>query len=1051
MGDSKHIGRYRLGDELGSGAMGTVYSGTDTASGATVAIKQLRSEVATPDLVARFRRECQVLRELNHPNIVKTLDTLEVDGQHYLVMEYMSGGDLATLLKRDKPSVETMLKISLDLVDALTRAHKLHIIHRDLKPENVLIAEDGVVRLTDFGVAHVRTKSRLTDADTIVGTVGYLPPEALEDATYDEQGDIWAFGVLLFEMLTGQPLFTAETLAATISAILTAPIPDLETLAPDAPVGLIDLIYRMLDRDRNTRIRSARHIGAALEDILQGRDHRVAPGRFETTHEDAIQRPKHNLPAHTTPFVGRDYEVDSLAELLRTPSARLVTILAPGGMGKTRLSLAVAEQQIASFADGVYLVELAPLDEPGMIAATIAEAIGVQFQSDGRSSEQQLADFLSVKSMLLVLDNFEHLLDGATLVSTLLQAAPQVKVLATSRGRLAQPGETLFRLGGMGQPDEHDAAQALDHPAVRLFESSARRANPNFVLDETTVGDVARVCRTVQGMPLAIVLAASWSSMLTLAEIITELDQSLDFLETDEGDLPQRQRSIRVVLDYSWNQMSTLEQQVFMRFSVFRGGFTREAAQTIGQANLRTLLSLTNKSLVRRVADTGRYEIHELMRQFGETHLAADPAEEAETKRAHAVYYLRLVGGKAEDLNYGNERAAVRIIEQDLNNVYLAWHWALAHQAYDLLYFAEGAFGMFRELDTRFLETESLYEETERRLVEALPGREQEALLAQILAWRAWNALRFGELERGLAICQRSWHLLEKLDGLLPSASDPRTDPRTPMVIIYAILGQTDTGRQIAHEMVTDYTQAGDRRNLGIGLGYYALTAVELAAGQYEAVREYAQMGYKLFREFNHRYIRSYLLNNWGNAEAALGNLDEARRIFQESYEAMRAVGSAEGQASALNSLASIALSQGDMAEGKRIYQQNLETYREIGDVGGQMLTSAHLGEIAVHEGDLTRAAENFSQALTVANTNLGDVTLTILLQVEQLLQARGFEELAIQICQAVAANPAVSEGNRHEAQARLAQADVEHDTWAAAPSLDDLIATVLNRIHPDA
>lgn len=258
-------------DLLGRGGMGVVYRATDAQSGETVAVKTLNAEVLShePNILERFRREGESLRQLNHPNIVKFITAVESYGQHYLIMEYVDGGSLQDLLaKHGFLSSQRTVEISLDLADALTRAHHLGIIYRDLKPANVLLAKDGTPRLTDFGIAQLADGSRLTQTGVLVGTVNYLSPEALSGEVLDFRTDIWAFGVLLFEMLTGKLPFTGDNLTARITATLTQPVPDLAQYNPNIPKPLADLIYRMLEKDRQNRIPSMRQVGAELESML---------------------------------------------------------------------------------------------------------------------------------------------------------------------------------------------------------------------------------------------------------------------------------------------------------------------------------------------------------------------------------------------------------------------------------------------------------------------------------------------------------------------------------------------------------------------------------------------------------------------------------------------------------------------------------------------------------------------------------------------------------------------------------------------------------------
>jgi serine/threonine protein kinase/tetratricopeptide (TPR) repeat protein len=670
--------RYEIHQELGVGGMGTVFLGLDKQTQAKVAIKQLKKELSYPEMLERFQREGQALRDLNHPNIVKLLDAVEGAGQPYLIMEYVAGGDLRQLLEKGSLPYQRTLNIAIDLADALTRAHRLNIIHRDLKPANVLVAEDGTIRLTDFGVARVVDKERVTQADAIVGTLDYLPPEAINGDPIDDRSDIWAFGVMLFEMLAGQRPFVANGYIPTMHAILTTPIPDLEELSPDSPIALVDLVYRMLARDPQARISSVRYVGAELEEILKGRDSRPLTRRFETPSPDFRQRPKHNLPAQTTAFVGRESELTELARMLSNPAMRLMTIVAQGGMGKTRLSLEAAERQIANFEHGVYFVELAPLSEAEGIIPAIANVLGYQFQSDRREQKQQLCDFLQAKELLLVLDNFEHLLDGARLISDLLKAAPKLKILATSRQRLDQAGESLFHLYGMDFPKWETPADALEYAAVKLFMNSALRAKPDFELTADNLDDVARICKLVQGVPLGIVLAASWLGILAPKEISFEIQKGLEFLESDSQQIPERQRSMRAVMEYSWQQMSEVEQSVFAKLSVFRGGFTREAAEVVAGASLRILMGLMNKSLLHRDSITGRYEIHELLRQYAE-----EKGQIKSIRDVHCRYFAEWMKAREKALKGNRDLDALREIYNDYENIKLAWTFAVERHHFD--------------------------------------------------------------------------------------------------------------------------------------------------------------------------------------------------------------------------------------------------------------------------------------------------------------------------------------------------------------------------------
>src|SRR5262245_28954265 len=266
-------GRYKMLERIGAGGMGTVYRGLDTETHMTIAIKILNPEtvLTRPDSIERFRREGKVLRDLNHPNIVKILDTIDVDGNQYLVQEYLSGGDLKNRILEGQLSIKEVLNIALDLADALTRAHRMNIIHRDLKPANVLLDESGKPHLSDFGIALIGDMERVTEKGSAIGTADYMSPEMLRAEEVDARTDVWSFGVMLFEMLTGQRPFKGKSLGQIIAQVMHTPAPDLEKIRPEIPIDLIDLVYRMLEKDRNMRLASVRIVGAELETILRGR------------------------------------------------------------------------------------------------------------------------------------------------------------------------------------------------------------------------------------------------------------------------------------------------------------------------------------------------------------------------------------------------------------------------------------------------------------------------------------------------------------------------------------------------------------------------------------------------------------------------------------------------------------------------------------------------------------------------------------------------------------------------------------------------------------
>ena len=325
---------------------------------------------------------------------------------------------------------------------------------------------------------------------------------------------------------------------------------------------------------------------------------------------------KHNLPADTTPFIGREKETDAIRAHFTTEQRRLVTIVAPGGMGKSRLAIAVGRHLLTAFRDGVIFIELAAITDPAEIPNAIASAISYQAPDNTQALLPQLLQSLAQRNILLILDNFEQLLAGVSLIDHILKSCPKLSMLVTSRQPLNLVSESRYQLQGLDFPDLLTVDDALEWSSVRLFIDSGRRVNPNYSLSQDEVVYVLQICRLVQGMPLALILAAAWLELLDSAEIAVEIEKSLGFLSSDLADLPHRQRSMHAVFDRSWKRLQPDEQMVLARLSVFRGGFSREAAEQVAGANLRILLSLVNKSLLQRQVENGRYQVHELLRQY---------------------------------------------------------------------------------------------------------------------------------------------------------------------------------------------------------------------------------------------------------------------------------------------------------------------------------------------------------------------------------------------------------------------------------------------------
>jgi predicted ATPase len=394
-------------------------------------------------------------------------------------------------------------------------------------------------------------------------------------------------------------------------------------------------------------------------------------------------------------------------------------------MGKSRLTLEIGGRlsdgmsaSAVTFPDGILFVELDTANTMEQMIAAIATTLGFALGQE-LDPLQQVLNFLSNKRLLLLLDNFEHLVsspaNGAEVVAAVLKAAPEVKIIATSRQKLNLSSETLFVLEGMAFPDWQTTTDALSYSAVQLFVQSARRARLDFDLTTENLPHVAGICHLTEGMPLGIVLAAAWIDMLSLAEIAEEIQADIDFLAGEMEDLPPRQHSMRAVFDYSWARLTEPEQQVLARLSVFHGGFTREAAQAVTGATLRQLLALVNKSLIQQNVESGRFTLHDLLRQLAAEKLDA-LGETDDLQLAHSRYYLTWLAGHEDGLQRFRQLETVRILRPDDQNIQAAWLWAASSDEANQLMSVIRPYTHYSMLTGRTYDADRLYRQALQRL-----------------------------------------------------------------------------------------------------------------------------------------------------------------------------------------------------------------------------------------------------------------------------------------------------------------------------------------------
>jgi predicted ATPase len=573
------------------------------------------------------------------------------------------------------------------------------------------------------------------------------------------------------------------------------------------------------------------------------------------------------LPTPSTPFIGREQELAEVSALLHKPETRLLTLVGAGGMGKTRLALAVGTAVADRFHNGVVFIPLAPLSAPEHIVPTIANTLNVGLR--GTDPQSQLLDYLRDKEMLLLVDNFEHLLLGVGLLLAILQEAPNVKLLVTSRERLNLTSEAVFVLGGL--PVIHKDTAELSQ-AFQLFQQHTRLVRPNLFLQTEDYQTINQICKLVDGMPLALILAASWSEVLTFAEIAEEIGHSLDFLETDMADMPLRQRSIRAVFEGSWRRLTDEEKAVFSQLSLFRGGFTRQAALAVTGTTLLTIRSLVQKLFLTLEAN-GRYQIHELLRQYGTERLKLSNRY-LEAQRSHATYYFDMLEKFEEDYRSGRQLEAIAELEVEWENIRTAWRWQSEQQSEQEIERALEGLQLYTEAVGRFLDGIHLLQQAQRPLAPAT-GRSFSLAWSKLTARIHFMSAIAIELDRSL----------EDVIAHCLQIAQQANDPFEIAFCLY-FRGTASVWFNEDPEGSHDYLlQALERfRELGDDL-FVGRTFMMLESStkhEMNLSRYYMQEAIKIFRANDHKIEGCITLNNFCENSMIWGDYEAAEKLGRE-------------------------------------------------------------------------------------------------------------------------------------------------------------------------
>jgi len=696
----------------------------------------------------------------------------------------------------------------------------------------------------------------------------------------------------------------------------------------------------------------------------------------ELQGKDTKPRPTVRLPLQPTPFIGRKNDLKELDALLSDPTIRLVNILGPGGIGKTRLAIEAARAQSETFSDGIYFVPLAALDDANLIATPIANAVNFTFhvwdQHKKREADyqnQQLLVYLRDKQMMLVLDNLEHLSTGLPLITDVLQFAPDVKILTTSRERLGLRGETVYTAGYMNLPNKNSEEAPIiteDYDALQLFVNCAQRALPKFTLTADNLNEVVSICHLVDGLPLGIELAAAWVGLLAPREIAAEIKTNLDFLSSNLHDVPDRQQSVRSVFESSWSRLPEIEQRVFRQLSVFRGGFTRQAAENITGATLQILMALTNKSLI-QPDYTGRYHIHELLRQYGSEKLQ-EAGETELTRDLHLDFFLK-VAEESEPHLWGSEQVTwINQLEIENDNLRAALEWGLKAEGK-----AESGLLLAGSLEN-FWSARGYFDEGREHLSAALSRSEaldRTAARAKTLHAAGHLAYIQSDYPATRSLIEESLSIYRELG---PTCRRGLANALITLGDMETELGDYTTASSLMNEALGIMRELNDER--GIARALWQLGQCAVRPGDYEHAVEYFELALPLLRQMGDRSHTAIALSGLAEVAIRQGDYERATVLEEESLALRRDIGETWGIAISLANFAWIALRRDDIKQAAALLGESITLRREIGDKGGLAWCLEKLAEIALTKGqqesaprrdeDIQRAARLFGAAEAV-------------------------------------------------------------------------------------
>lgn len=696
-----------------------------------------------------------------------------------------------------------------------------------------------------------------------------------------------------------------------------------------------------------------------------------------------------NIPSISTPFIGRDGELARLRQWFADPTHRLISLVGLGGIGKTRLAIEAARQNADLFLDGIFFVELQRLELPDLILPAIAETAHL-IESPGIELKEQIAGFLGGKHRLLVLDSFEHLLSGVDVVIDLLQLAPEVKLLITSREKLNIQDEAVLQIRPLTYPEQEPAVAVEQYAAVDMFVTLLQRLEPSLLISSDILTRVSLICRQVEGLPLAIELAVGWADTLSLEEIAEEINNNIDFLETRRRDSSDRHRNISAVLEPSLQTLPDADRVVMEELCVFRGPFTREAAEAVAGATLHSLARLINKSLVRH-QPSGGYYIHELVRQYSEARLNRVPGQRETAQDRFREYYAAFLEAQWHDMKTAKRSIAFERIDAELANCSVAFQSMIELNDADQIWRSMNALWCYFALRSRFDEGRLIF----TRAVEALHDSQDEPLTGSLLLRQAFFLACLGTVDDGSKV--------ERLgeEGLSLLAHHQDTVPTEMLIIAY----------------------------LCSGIIYWL-------SGKSQRMKADAQKGLDYAIAAHDAFGTRLTMGLLGRAEFKLRNYTSAKEIGLTCYELAVSHGDMLIQGfTAFNVLAEVAFVQKEYEEAQRWCQVAQRCFEDHHDPG-TLATSLMLTMCALALRDFVEAQNQFIVSLRLLEANgLVSQIPAILLRVARMLAEQQMHEYTVVTLALAMDHPACRKVTHDEANILLSQLEsvLPANSFAAA------------------